>query len=312
MRTLATFLALAAASAFAAPEVDIMLRPFVPRSAPTNEVRVAVYVRPGNRMPLVECTVDGRRATMIFDTGAAHTTLDVGFVARELPGHALQKVAMVGSTNVERQPSLVHAASLNVGAAEFADFDLMALDLSHLRKSVGARVDGIIGMNVIGRTMTLVSLGSGEVVFAPVRTRLAGFEKPVDRVRQAAFGGRPDPFSIDIDAEYNGRRLPLFVDSASSITVVEQASAWPAADKEVEIDAADVNSGGSEVKSRRGEPGEIMAGVPLRLEPEVVPDGVLYRDGRGRIGADTLLRYDMLVGASRVAFRPCAKKGDAK
>ena len=45
---------------------------------------------------------------------------------------------------------------------------------------------------------------------------------------------------------------------------------------------------------------------------EVVPDGVLYRDGRGRIGADTLLRYDMLVGASRVAFRPCAKTGDAK
>lgn len=312
MRTLATFLALAAASAFAAPEVDIMLRPFVPRSAPTNEVRVAVDVRPGNRMPLVECTVDGRPATMIFDTGASHTTLDVGFVARELLGRALQKVAMVGSTNVERQPSLVHAASLNVGEAEFADFDLMALDLSHLRKSVGARVDGIIGMNVIGRTMTLVSLGSGEVVFAPVRTRLAGFEKPVDRVRQAAFGGRPDPFSIDIDAEYNGRRLPLFVDSASSITVVEQASAWPAADKEVEIDAADVNSGGNGVKSRRGEPGEIMAGVPLRLEPEVVPDGVLYRDGRGRIGADTLLRYDMLVGASRVAFRPCAKKGDAK
>ena len=117
MRTLATFLALAAASAFAAPEVDIVLRPFVPRSAPTNEVRVAVDVRPGNRMPLVECTVDGRPATMIFDTGASHTTLDVGFVARELPGHALQKVAMVGSTNVERQPSLVHAASLNVGEA---------------------------------------------------------------------------------------------------------------------------------------------------------------------------------------------------
>lgn len=306
MRLLAAFLVFAASVPAFAGRV-----PFLPETAPTSDTPVAVRVL-GNNMPIVRGEVDGKPCTLLFDTGATHTTLDKGFVERELKDRKPEKVVLAGVTNVEGAPSLLHADSFKVGPAEFCDFDVMALDISHLRKSVGVRVDGIIGMNVIGRTMTLVSLGSGEVVFAPVRTRLAGFEKPVDRVRQAAFGGRPDPFSIDIDAECNGRRLPLFVDSASSITVVEQASAWPAADKEVEIDAADVNSGGSEVKSRRGEPGEIMAGVPLRLEPEVVPDGVLYRDGRGRIGADTLLRYDMLVGASRVAFRPCAKKGDAK
>ena len=300
----AAVLVAASSAAFAGNARD----PFVPASAPTGDVRVAVGVRPGNHMPLVKCMVDGRAATMIFDTGASHTTLDAGFVRRELPGHKLQKVALGGTTNVERQPSLVHAASVKVGDAEFTDFDLMVLDLSHLEGSVGAAVDGIVGMNVIGRTLTLLSLGSGEAVFVPDRGRLGGFSRPVVREHPVSASLPPDPFSIDIVAEREGKRIPLFVDSASSITILEECAGWPTTGRRSAIGASDVNAGGNALAPSEGVEGELVLGIPLRIRPKILPGpGAGMHGGTGResrIGADTLLGYDILIGSRSVAFRP--------
>ena len=284
MKALATFFAIAATSAFAGRV------PFLPETAPTNDTPVAVRVL-GNNMPIVRGEVDGKPCTLLFDTGATHTTLDKGFVERELKGHKIEKVVLAGVTNVEGSPSLVHAESFKVGAAEFRDFDVMVLDISHFPEGIGEKIDGVIGMNVVGRVTTLVSLGAGEVVFAPARARLAGFTNAVDRAAS-------DPFSIALKARYGEKEIPLIVDSAASMTFLGRETGWPVTDAKVEISATDVNCNGSSLAPVVGKPGELVLGIPLSISPMVVAEPM------NRIGADTLLKNDLLIGWRRVAFRP--------
>ncbi len=284
MKALATFLVLAAASAFAGRV------PFLPETAPTNDTPVAVRLL-GNNMPLVRGEVDGKPCTLLFDTGATHTTLDRGFVERVFPDRKLEKVVLAGVTNVEGSPSLVHAGSFKIGDAEFCDFDLMVLDLSHLPRGIGEKVDGVIGMNVIGRVTALVSLGAGEVVFAPARARLVGFTNAVDRVAS-------DPLSIALKADCGGRMIPLIVDSAASMTFLGREVGWPETDEKAELSATDVNGNGNGLKPSVGKEGVLTLGIPLSVRPMVVAEPM------NRIGADTLVKYDLLVGWRRVAFRP--------
>ena len=283
MKSVVPILLVAAVPAFAGRV------PFLPETAPTNEVAVAVRVL-RNNMPLVAASVDGRPCTLLFDTGATHTTLDRGFVERELGDHRLEKVVLAGDTNVDGAPSLVHVGAFKVGAAEFADFDVMVLDISHLPKGIGERIDGVVGMNVVGRVMTLVSLGAGEVVFSPARSRLSGFENAVERERS-------DPFSIALKAGYGGRSIPLIVDSAASMTFLGRETGWPTTDEKVNLSATDVNGNGSSLAPAVGKPGELSLGIPVSINPMVVAEPM------NRIGADTLLRYDLLIGWRRVAFR---------
>ena len=285
MRLSAAFLVFAASVPAFAGRV-----PFLPETAPTNDTPVAVRVL-GNNMPIVRGEVDGKPCTLLFDTGATHTTLDKGFVERELKDRKLEKVVLAGVTNVEGAPSLVHADSFKVGPAEFCDFDVMVLDISHFQKGIGEKIDGVIGMNVVGRVTTLVSLGSGEVVFAPRRDRLAGFTNAVDRAAS-------DPFSIDLKARCGEKDIPLIVDSAASMTFLGRETGWPATDEKADISATDVNGVGNALRPVVGREGVLTLGIPLSIRPMVVAEPM------NRIGADTLLKYDLLIGWRRVAFRP--------
>ena len=284
MRLSAAFLVFAASVPAFAGRV-----PFLPETAPTNDTPVAVRVL-GNNMPIVRGEVDGKPCTLLFDTGATHTTLDKGFVERELKDRKLEKVVLAGVTNVEGAPSLLHADSFKVGPAEFCDFDVMVLDISHFQKGIGEKIDGVIGMNVVGRVTTLVSLGSGEVVFAPRRDRLAGFTNAVDRAAS-------DPFSIDLKARCGEKDIPLIVDSAASMTFLGRETGWPVTDEKADISATDVNGVGNALRPVVGREGVLTLGIPLSIRPMVVAEPM------NRIGADTLLKYDLLIGWQRVAFR---------
>lgn len=262
--------------------------PFLPATAPERPAVAEIQVVPGRLMPLVKCKVDGRDAVMIFDTGATHTTFDVGFVKRVLPGTKFEKVVLGGVTNVAGEPSLFHVSSLKVGEAEFGDFDAMALDLSHFAPEMAGRIDGIVGMNVIGRVATFVSLGSRRVVFSPGDDVRRRFVKMAKRRRD-------DPFSVALDAVVGEKKFTLIVDSASSFTFLDAALGWPSTGRKEAFGTLDVNGGGG-ISAERGEPGELALGESVRIAP------LLVRTPMNRIGADTLLKYDMLVDFGRVGF----------
>lgn len=271
---------------------------FVPRTVPGAPAMAKIEVQADNNMPLVQAKVNGRPCTLLFDTGATHTTFDLAFIEKQLPEVKLERVALAGETNVEGQPQLFHADSLVVGQATFGDFDAMALAMPHLSDGIGAHIDGILGMNVIGATRTLVSFGTGKVAFGlPVAVRDL-FGKPVRRRTS-------DPFSIDLAAEVAGKPLKLIVDSASSFTFLDRSCGWKATGAADNISAIDINGGGN-LAPVRGEPGEIVLGVPVRISPLLTPAPL------NRIGADTLLKYDLLIERRAVAFKelPSGKPGD--
>ena len=278
----------ALASAFAAAAAANAGLPFLPETAPERPAVAEIQVVPGRLMPLVKCKVDGRDAVMIFDTGATHTTFDVGFVKRVLPGTKFEKVVLGGVTNVAGEPSLFHVSSLKVGEAEFGDFDAMALDLSHFAPEMAGRIDGIVGMNIIGRVATFVSLGSRRVVFSPGDDVRRRFGKMAKRRRD-------DPFSVALDAVVGEKKFTLIVDSASSFTFLDATLGWPSTGRKETFNTLDVNGGGG-LSAERGKPGPLALGEDVGIVP------LLVRIPMNRIGADTLLKYDMLVDFGRVGF----------
>ena len=267
-------------------------RPFLPQVAPKSPACAKLRILPGKNMAFVSAKLDGRECNLLFDTGATHTTFDIGFLKRELPGKKLGEVKLAGVTNVEGMPKIFQVGSLKIGEAEFRDFHAMALDISHLAPGIGAKVDGILGMNVIGCVPALVSFGASKVVFSPVDADCAGFGGGIARLRG-------DPMSVAMVPVLNGKKFGLIVDSASSLTFLDKSLGWPSSGEKFAMGAVDVN-GGSSLAAEKGVAGKLGLGTDVEIAPLLVGEPI------NRIGADTLLAYDMLLDFAQVKFRRCA------
>ena len=263
--------------------------PFLPKGAPKAPASAALRILPGKNMAFVTAALDGCECTLLFDTGATHTTFDIGFMKREFPKKQLGDVALAGVTNVEGAPKVFHADSLKVGEAEFMDFDVMALDIAHLVPGIGVKIDGVLGMNVIGRVPSLTSFGAAKVVFAPSGADCAGFGEGIARFRG-------DAMSVAVVPALGERKFGLIVDSAASFTFLDKSLGWPSTGEPVNLGAVDVN-GGAAMAAERGRKGKLKLGIDVEMAP------LLVGAPMNRIGADTLLAYDMLVDLAQVRFR---------
>ena len=269
--------------------------PFWSATAPTNEVRVAMMVLEGRNMPFVQAKLNGVDCTLLLDTGATHTTFDRAFVKKALPNAELQSVMLMGESNVEGAPAYFQVEALEVGEARFGNFGAMTLDLSHLPLSMGVRVDGILGMNTLGRVPFMLSLSKGEVVFCPGEEARKGFGQWTTR-----FPG--DPMSIMLKAVHGGKAFAMIVDSGASMTFLLSATGWPTTGEKADFSAIDIN-GSTGLAPQRGLPGRLVVGRDLALD--ISPLVVDSRDpSMNRIGSDTLRRYDMMVDGFKVSFRP--------
>ena len=268
--------------------------PFLPKFAPKAQASAKLRIIPGKNMAFVSATLEGRECTLLFDTGATHTTFDMGFVKRELPAVELESVTLGGVSNVEGAPKIFHAHSLKFGDAEFREFDAMALDISGLTRGIGTKVDGVIGMNVIGCIPALVSFGASKVVFMPGKEECDGFGEGIAR-----FKG--DPMSVAVVPAIGDRKFGLIVDSAATFTFLDKSLGWPSTGEFVGIGAVDVNGNGA-IKAEKGRAGMLKLGIDVEISP------LLVAEPMNRIGADTLLSYDMLVDFRQVRFRKFGKE----
>ena len=268
--------------------------PFWAEKASTNEVCVSLSVKDGRNMPFVKAKINGNECMMLLDTGATHTTFDIGFVRKAIKDANLVPVMLVGDSNVEGAPSYFQVESLDIGGARFENFGAMALDLSHLPSALGEKVDGILGMNVIGRVPMLLSLSKGQVVFCPGEEARKGFDKMTSRYKG-------DPMSIMLKAVRDGLPFGIIVDSAASMTFLRSATGWPTDGEKSDFSAVDIN-GSTGLAPQKGVPGELVVGreLSLYIYPLVVDS---HDPSMNRIGADTLRRYDMLVDGFAVSFR---------
>ena len=143
------------------------------------------------------------------------TTLDSGFVEKNFPDAALTPVAVMGDTNVAESPKSFHVETLSIGEAEYKDFSAMSVNLDHITKQVGRKIDGILGMNVILTRQVLMQVSQSKAIINPPAKDLEGFWKARRSVTK-------DPLEIVVIAELGGRKIPLLFDSASTWTILPE------------------------------------------------------------------------------------------
>jgi len=276
--------------ALLAPLLHAQERYFTPAVAdPAAPNRVALDVRPGNGLQVVQAELNGKPCRLLFDTGASHTTFDRAFLQREFPELPLQPIALGGVTNVTSAPAAFPVKSLKLGQADLRDFIGMALPLGHLSGSVGDRVDGILGMNAMAYAPFLLSVGDGEVLWNPPAERLEGF-------RALPLHDDPGDNSLSLVARHapDGKPFPMLVDSGSSLTFAESAF-WPAQGETFDFAASSVNAA-SAASVQRGEPGELRFGdLALKASP------LLDHPCGATLGADILRILDLYFDARRPA-----------
>ena len=252
-----------------------------------GSVHVPLAVRPGNNMHLVDASVDGVPCRMLVDTGATHTTFDLGFVTNRLPKAELQTVEVRGTTNVKAAPRFFPYATFKLGGHAFSSKGAMAIPLEALAPSVGERVDGILGMSDLSSVDFI--LRDRELVFAPSEAERKGFGPDVRK------GG--DAYRPFVAGTHGGREIPFLIDSGSSFTFVKEGL-WKPSTNDVALTATEV-SGKSAVRPRVGEEGVLELGIPLMLKPMIANREPNY------LGADVLPQYDILFLSSgrRISFR---------
>lgn len=241
-------------------------------------------------MTLVKASVDDVPCTLIVDTGASHTTLDLGFVTNRLPKVQLQEVQLMGRTNVTSGPKFAPTKKLVVGEATFATEGLMALDLAHLTAAVGQRVDGILGMNHLREKPCVLSLRRQKLLWNPSKQERKGFRPVLTRDRGTTF-----ELVVKLP---DGRIEPMLVDTGSTFTFLNKAL-WPAAGEQVAIKTADVNasSGRGFV---RGQPGELDCGKGFKLAATPM---LTEEKNRNQVGFDVFKKTDILIEGKELRLR---------
>ena len=159
---------------------------------------------------LVPVTVNGEGPfDFILDTGAGTSLLSTG-LAKQLD------VKIIGakegqSAGGKVSVSLARVKSLSVGETRLADIDVGIVDLSHVGKTIGAKIDGDLGYNFIKHFRITIDYRNLEIRFddpkriehfgtaalTEIPMRLANPAKPLILVDVYANGRGPFQFAID-------------------------------------------------------------------------------------------------------------------
>ena len=258
---------------------------------------VPLEVGEGNGLQLVKGSLDGVPCTMIFDTGATHTSFDLDFVTNAFPKAELIEIGLAGTSNVNVLPRLMKTQSLKVGEMDYQGFPVMVIPFPGLSNRVGRKVDGILGMDIIRRMPMIISVKDRKLVINP--EKVEGFG-PALKFDFSDFDGSPKVFYKGKD----GALRSMLIDSGSSFTILTKPEDWTAAGEAIDLGAMSVN-GREELKMRFGEPGklELVAREPdERVEVEVRPM-INPEHPCAYLGADTLRKYDLYLKFPEVRLR---------
>jgi hypothetical protein len=154
---------------------------------------------------LVKVAINGVDGWFIFDSGAGGTVIDAAFsdsVGLEQFG-AVQAVGIGGSV----ASSFVRAASLTVGPATQSAALMTRLDLSKIGGLLGEKIDGVLGYNILRRSIARIAPATGRITLSdPAAFNDAGltWHTLIDYDRhacvQATIEGHTGYFRLDTGA----------------------------------------------------------------------------------------------------------------
>ena len=204
----------------------------------------------GGAQPLILLPVhvnDQGPFDFILDTGAG-TSLLTPELAKQL------NVKIVGSKEGQSAGgsvavSLAKADSLAVGDARIDDVDLGIVDLAHVGKTIGAKIDGDLGYNFLKYFRITIDYGDCEIRFDdPKRVETFGRSAKAELPIRLASAAKP---LLLIDVRLNGRGPFQFaIDTGTSTTAIT-----PQLAKELDIASSPIGAGttaGAQVGVRAG------------------------------------------------------------
>jgi predicted aspartyl protease len=157
--------------------------------------------------------------TFLLDTGASPTVLDPR-IARRL--HLEQFPANISVLGGSVQVQIAIVPSVNFGPMQRDNISVLIEDLSFLQKALRVRVDGVIGLDVLGQSAFVIDYTSREIHFGP--SPALPISIPLRMTDGLAI----------IDAEVNHAPAHLLVDTgASSLILFARSMPGPAADLKI-------------------------------------------------------------------------------
>jgi predicted aspartyl protease len=183
----------------------------------------------------------------ILDTGAG-TSLLTPEVAKQL------NVKIVGSKEGQSAGgkvavSLAKADSLSVGEARIDDVDLGIVDLAHVGKTIGAKIDGDLGYNFLKHFRVTIDYRDSEIHFDDPK-RVEAFGRAAKTAVPIRLASPAKPLLL-IDVQLNGSGPFQFaIDTGTSTTAIT-----PQLANELGISSSPVGTGttaGAQVDVRAG------------------------------------------------------------
>ncbi len=268
---------------------------FTPQVAAPKRNPVALEINPRHGLMTLQAELNGKPCTLLFDTGASHTTFDRDFIEKTLPETKLFPIAVGGDTNVREQPAAFRITSLKLGEADLMNFFGMTLPLGHLSEQMGLQIDGILGINAMGYAPFVLEAKMSRVTWlAPGKVRLI---KPttVPVVQES------DKLTIRLLGKTSpeGETFPILLDSGSSYSFFTADQWQPAADEQsIAMKTGDVNATASHNFTRGAEASLYLGDTPLTFAPYI------SQTSEAVLGADALKKLTLYVDAKhkRVAI----------
>lgn len=206
----------------------------------------------------VTCLVNNQPLRMLLDTGASHTVLHTESAAALRGAQWIDTSQMNFRGNAHQRPGML-VASLQTGPGKLPEHSFMVLDLSAVRGSMAEKVDGILGMDVLGHLPFTFDQRKGAFYWGIPKNE-----------QTYPLPGKQDKFGrLIVRAECAGKILELLLDTGSSVTRLH-ADMWPVgAGKETAVQVSDVNDS-AKIQVQIGKAADLVLSADVVL-PAVSP-----------------------------------------
>lgn len=250
------------------------------QQAPSEEQLMAMERDAHSGLILITAMVNEVPMRMMLDTGATHTILHKDSAAKLQNVMWLNTDNVVFSSNSSQRPRML-ITTLQAGPGLSPRHLFAVMDLSAVHRMMSEKIDGIIGMDVLGSLPFTFDFRKGEFYWGiPENTAMAPLYGTMER------GGR-----MMVAAKNGGKVIKLLLDTGSVITRVP-ADAWSEGSAgEIAARLGNVDTT-KNVTVEEGKPGE------LEVAPGVTLKGVqplLNKGNESRLlGIDALKESTLL------------------
>lgn len=252
---------------------------------------------------VVEATVNGKRASFMFDTGYAGTVVLGDDLNVGVPTGTTKLRDFVGELTVKT----INLRSLKVGALDASDVqgEIVQQPLGRLSMSYNAHTDGIMGLNVIKNRVTELNFEKSKFIFYPDSFDIS--KRVPDNKRTFLVKMLPiGQTSIELDAVTpSGKRMILALDTGNAFyatthkDVLVRTGLWPADKKPTFMRTAFVASGPVDSWMNYMPPLKIFSVPVERSVWDIIDLPASSAEGDGTVGVGFLRNFNIIIDMPR-------------